>query len=90
MQATNFLTATETRRQLKDGVITIPQILKDHQSRYQIRNNDVQAWVTSRHSALVQEAEQEGCKTVENGNEQSLLGITIGVKDVMSQCMMAQ
>ena len=85
MQPTNFLTATETRQQLKDGIITISQILKDHQARYENRDDEVQAWVVARHRQLIEETEGKADINVGENVKQTLDGITIGVKDIISE-----
>ena len=85
MQPTNFLTATETRQQLKDGIITISQILKDHQSRYENRDDEVRAWVVARHQGLIEEVEEKGNIDVGENVKQTLAGIIIGVKDIISE-----
>jgi Asp-tRNA(Asn)/Glu-tRNA(Gln) amidotransferase A subunit family amidase len=83
MQATNFITATETRRQLKNGIIDIPQTLKDHQARYEKRDGDVQAWILVRHQELIRE--EKGRHRAGHASKRTLSGITVGVEDNMSE-----
>jgi len=85
MRPTNFLTATETRQQLNDGIITESQILKDHQARYENRDDEVQAWVVARHRQLIEETEGKADINVGENVKQTLDGITMGVKDIISE-----
>jgi Asp-tRNA(Asn)/Glu-tRNA(Gln) amidotransferase A subunit family amidase len=85
MSNTNFLTATATQAGLRDGVISLPQILKDHHKRYEQRDNDVRAWVVTRHLQLLPDAEVRLAVGGEKGDHMLLRGVTIGVKDIMSK-----
>jgi len=82
MSNTNFLTATATQAGLKDGTISIPQILRDHHKRYEERDAAVHAWVVTRHSQLLAETEVE---RADQGEHMLLRGVTIGVKDILSE-----
>jgi Asp-tRNA(Asn)/Glu-tRNA(Gln) amidotransferase A subunit family amidase len=84
MSNTNFLTATATQAGLGDGTISLPQILKDHHKRYEQRDNDVRAWVVTRHLQLLSDAEVKQADGGEMGDHMLLRGVTIGVKDIMS------
>jgi Asp-tRNA(Asn)/Glu-tRNA(Gln) amidotransferase A subunit family amidase len=84
MSNTNFLTATATQAGLRDGTISLPQILKDHHKRYEERDGDVHAWVVTRHLQLLSDAELKHANGGEKRNYMLLRGVTIGVKDIMS------
>ena len=85
MSNTVFLTATAIQAGLKDGTISLPQILKDHHTRYKQRDGEVHAWVVTRHSQLLHEAEAMQADQEEQGDRMLLKGVTIGVKDIMSE-----
>jgi Asp-tRNA(Asn)/Glu-tRNA(Gln) amidotransferase A subunit family amidase len=75
---TNFLTATETQALLETGETTPAQIIKDHQARFNDRNNEVQAWVTTRFDNALAAAGNDETKGL------PLHGIVVGVKDIIS------
>jgi Asp-tRNA(Asn)/Glu-tRNA(Gln) amidotransferase A subunit family amidase len=85
MSNTNFLTATATQAGLRDGTIPIPQVLKDHHKRYEQRDGDVHAWVVTRHSQLLSEDEVRMTDGGGKGDHMLLRGVTVGVKDIMSE-----
>ena len=85
MSNTEFLTATATQAGLKDGTISLQQILKDRHKRYEHRDHDVHAWVVTRHSQLLAEADLMQADHDEVGHDMLLRGVTIGVKDIMSE-----
>jgi len=85
MSSTNFLSATATQAGLEDGTISLSQILKDHHKRYQQKDDDIHAWVVTRHSQLLAEAEGMQADHDKAGNGMLLRGVTIGVKDIMSE-----
>jgi Asp-tRNA(Asn)/Glu-tRNA(Gln) amidotransferase A subunit family amidase len=75
---TNFLTATETQALLDTGKTTPVQIIKDHQARYNDRNDQVQAWVTTNfEGALAAAAKDDKTKGLP-------LHVVVGVKDIIS------
>lgn len=75
---TNFLTATETQALLDSGKTTPVQIIKDHQARFNDRNDQVQAWVTTSFEATLAAAQTDQTKGL------PLQGVVIGVKDIIS------
>jgi Asp-tRNA(Asn)/Glu-tRNA(Gln) amidotransferase A subunit family amidase len=75
---TNFLTATETQALLDTGKTTPVQIIKDHQERYNDRNDQVQAWVTTRFDDALAAAANDETKGL------PLHGVVVGVKDIIS------
>ena len=75
---TNFLTATDTQALLDSGNITPVQIIKDHQARFNDRNNQVQAWVTTNFDNALAAAQTDQTKGL------PLQGVVIGVKDIIS------
>jgi len=81
---TNFLTATETQALLAEGQITVTQVVRDHQARYQARDAAVHAWVCTNFDgalALAAKGETKGLP---------LHGVVIGVKDIISTYQYAQ
>jgi len=72
MVGSNYLTALETKALLIEGKITIDQILKDHQDRYDERDKQVNAWVCVDHAKGGQ---------IQDG---PLRGMVIGIKDSIS------
>jgi Asp-tRNA(Asn)/Glu-tRNA(Gln) amidotransferase A subunit family amidase len=85
MPSTNLLTATATQIGLQDGTISLAQILKDHHRRYKQRDGDVHAWVVTRHLPLLAEAEAAMEDDRKQGDHTLLRGVTLGVKDIMSE-----
>jgi Asp-tRNA(Asn)/Glu-tRNA(Gln) amidotransferase A subunit family amidase len=85
MSNTNFLTATATQAGVRDGTISLPQILKDHHKRYEQRDGDVHAWVVTRHWQLLDEAEVMQADHEKVGDDMLLRGVTVGVKDITSE-----
>jgi Asp-tRNA(Asn)/Glu-tRNA(Gln) amidotransferase A subunit family amidase len=71
----------------QDGTISLPQILKDHHTRYEERDGDVHAWVVTRHLPLLSEAEALRADEGEQGDDMLLRGVTVGVKDIMSESL---
>lgn len=84
MTATNYLTATETQLELKEGSISLPEIVRDHQKRFELRDKDVHAWVAIRQAELIAEIDDEKGNS-KQGQDKILLGVTIGVKDTMCE-----
>jgi Asp-tRNA(Asn)/Glu-tRNA(Gln) amidotransferase A subunit family amidase len=74
MTPTNYLTASETVALVSSGGVSLEQVIQDHQERYQQRNDDVRAWVVTNFDNATKPAE-----------EGPLRGVTIGVKDMMSE-----
>ena len=73
MISPNYLTATETQIHLANGSTTLERVIKDHQERYQQRNEQIKAWVCVDHTIL-------NDKAVEG----PLRGMVIGIKDIIS------
>lgn len=88
MSATNLLTATGTQIELDNGRTSIPQIVKDHQSRYGDRDLGTHAWVLVCHSQILLETDLGAKEQVEKGSEKLLRGVTIGVKDILSELLL--
>jgi Asp-tRNA(Asn)/Glu-tRNA(Gln) amidotransferase A subunit family amidase len=74
MTPTNYLTASETVALVSSGGVSLEQVIQDHQERYQQRNDDVRAWVTTNFDNAKKAA-----------GDGPLRGVTIGVKDMMSE-----
>jgi Asp-tRNA(Asn)/Glu-tRNA(Gln) amidotransferase A subunit family amidase len=73
MILSNYLTGNEAIASVAAVEITLEQVLKDHQERYEQRNDQVKAWVCVDHTSA-NDYVLEG----------PLRGMTIGIKDIIS------
>lgn len=78
MLPANFLTATSTIAAVKSGERDLVDVIKDHQDRYENRDEVLKAWVNVRHGDALREARQS-----DNGDGSQLRGMTVGVKDII-------
>jgi Asp-tRNA(Asn)/Glu-tRNA(Gln) amidotransferase A subunit family amidase len=56
MQSTNFSTATHTQAKLRAGETSLEEVIQDHRSRIEARDNRIRAWVTLNEQPIVAEA----------------------------------
>jgi len=73
MLPSNYLTASQVHDLVESGDLTLEQIIGDHQTRIEERDQDVLAWKCTNFDAPPPALTKELC------------GITIGVKDIMSK-----
>jgi hypothetical protein len=73
MSLSNYLTGNEAVASVAAEEITLDQVLKDHQERYEQRNDQVKAWVCVDHTG-----------TKDKCLKGPLRGMVIGIKDIIS------
>ena len=73
MLPSNYLTASQTHDLVESGTLTVDQVIGDHRTRIEERDKDVLAWKCTNFATPPPALTKELC------------GITIGVKDIMSE-----
>ena len=73
MLPSNYLTASQTHDLVESGTLTVDQVIGDHRTRIEERDKDVLAWKCTNFTTPLPGLTKELC------------GITIGVKDIMSE-----
>jgi Asp-tRNA(Asn)/Glu-tRNA(Gln) amidotransferase A subunit family amidase len=73
MLPSNYLTGSQTTTLVASGKLTVKQVIEDHRNRIDERDKDVLAWTCTNFEVPKPSLTKELC------------GITIGVKDIMSQ-----
>jgi hypothetical protein len=73
MLPSNYLTGSQTTALVASGQLTVRQVIGDHRNRIEERDKDVLAWTCTNLEVPKPSLTKELC------------GITIGVKDIMSQ-----
>jgi Asp-tRNA(Asn)/Glu-tRNA(Gln) amidotransferase A subunit family amidase len=77
MLPSNYLTASQTHDLVQSGTLTVEQVIGDHRARIEERDKDVLAWKCTNLTPPPPSLTKELC------------GITIGVKDIMSESMLS-
>lgn len=77
-----YLTATETIALVSSGKLTVTQVALDHLARYDERDGQVHAWAYLDRDRIMKEAARLDALAV--GDRGPLLGVILGVKDVIS------
>lgn len=83
MVASNYLTAMETLDLIRSGNLSVRQVAQDHISRFQQRDETVHAWAHFDPERILREAER--LDAVPRDQRGPLHGVTIGIKDMMSE-----
>lgn len=79
----NYLTATETIALVREGKLTITQIVEDHLARYDERDPTIHAWAFLDRELVLEEAKKLDALPKEKRGP--LHGMVLGVKDMISE-----
>lgn len=74
MLASNYLTGSQASALVASADLTVEEVIKDHRKRIEERDKEVLAWTCTSFDVPKPSPTKELC------------GVTIGVKDIMSQC----
>ena len=73
MLASNYLTGSQAAALVASGDLTVEEVIKDHRKRIEERDKEVLAWTCTNFDVPKPSLTKELC------------GVTIGVKDIMSE-----
>ena len=77
----NYLTATEARRLIAEGSLTVEQLARDHLDRYRHSIDRVKAWAYIDEERIMAEARR--LDAIPKDQRGPLFGVVLGVKDMM-------